>query len=498
MERGSGVLLHVSSLPSQFGVGDLGPGAYRFAYFLHSSKQIFWQILPISPTDQATNNSPYSSFSAFAASPLFISPEILVEEGYLQKDDICSVPEFDESFCQYSKVIPFKEDLLRKAYENFKQSGKNKDKYETFCFENMGWLEDYALFVVIKRSQGGKMWCDWPVELRDRNPESLNRIKDELSDEINREKFIQYLFFDQWFALKSYCNEKGIEIIGDIPIYVNYDSVDVWANHRIFKLDDNKRPVLVAGVPPDYFSKTGQLWGNPVYNWDVLKDEEYEWWISRIEHNLNIFDIVRIDHFRGFVDFWEVPYGEETAINGKWENAPARDFFNKLNDSFSDLPIIAEDLGIITEEVKNVMNDFEFPGMKILLFAFGEDLKKHPYLPHNYIENCVAYTGTHDNNTVRGWFENEAGELEKMNMFEYFGKQINADEISMEMIKMVMGSIADIAIFPMQDILGLGQESRMNLPGVKKGNWQWRLSSGQITIPLQEKLAEMTSISERD
>jgi 4-alpha-glucanotransferase len=488
--RGSGILLHITSLPSLYGIGDLGPEAYRFVDFLSETKQSFWQILPITSTITVFGNSPYSSPSAFAGNPLFISPELLVEEGLLSRSDIENNPPFPKERVDYEAVTKYKNKLSGLAYENFRKRRKLSE-FEQFCHENSFWLEDYALFVVLK-GQLKSSWNNWPGDIRDRKPELLKELREKFKDKIQMEKFLQYLFFKQWFSLKGYCNSKDIQIIGDIPIYVSFDSVEVWANSEIFKLDEKKKPTFVAGVPPDYFSKTGQRWGNPVYRWDVLKESGYSWWIRRMEHDLKLFDAIRLDHFRGFVAFWEVPEDEKTAINGKWVEAPVEDFFNTLVEHFSHLPIIAEDLGLITPDVNEVMNRFGFPGMKVLIFAFGDDFPRGSYLPHNHVKNCLVYTGTHDNNTVKGWFRSEASPENKARFLKYIGREVREEEVHWEFIRLAMMSVADSCIIPMQDVLGLGEDARMNLPATTKGNWGWRLTPDQITPNVIERLKEMT------
>jgi 4-alpha-glucanotransferase len=491
-KRASGVLLHITSLPSAYGIGDLGPSAYRFADFLHKTKQSYWQVLPLTPTDQACGNSPYSGYSAYGSNTLLISPELLVEEGLLAKKDIDTGPAFPKEQCDYRSVIPYKENLLTTAYQRFRTNEDDKSDYEGFCSINSHWLEDFALFVVLKKRFEGKVWNRWPEALRERAPEQLEETRKNLYEALEREKFLQYLFFKQWYSLKNYCNQKGIHLIGDIPIYVSFDSADVWSNPGIFKLNAEKRPTFVAGVPPDYFSKTGQLWGNPVYRWEVLKDTGFKWWIQRLTHNFNLFDLVRVDHFRGFVGFWQVASTEDTAINGQWVKVPAADFFTTLLNHFSDLPIIAEDLGIITPDVKEIMRRFGFPGMRVLLFAFGEDNPDHPYLPHNYVQRCVVYTGTHDNNTAKGWFENEAKPEDKKRLIRYLGRNVSADHIHLELLRLAMMSVAETVIIPMQDILGLGEEARMNLPASLEDNWKWRLVPEQMTSRVEQMLLDMT------
>lgn len=491
--RGSGVLLHVTSLPSSYGIGDLGPWAYRFADFLAKTKQGLWQILPLNPTDPAYDNSPYHSISAFASNSLLISPELMVRDSLLAKSDLEPLPNCPKGRVDYGAVIAYKKKLFNLAYERFRNE-RQKYEYEKFCLENAYWLDNFALFSALKSHFQGQVWSEWPQDIRDRQPKTLQSLKKELHHRIELEKFLQYVFFQQWISLKGYCNHRGIQFFGDIPIYVQYDSVDVWTDPEIFKLDNEKRPYAVAGVPPDYFSETGQLWGNPVYRWNVLQQRRYDWWIQRMEHTLNLFDVLRIDHFRGFVAYWEIPAGEKTAINGRWVEVPVEDFFNALLKRFSYLPIIAEDLGVITPDVREIMNHFEFPGMKLLLFAFGEDHPMHPYLPHTYEKHYVAYTGTHDNNTIKGWFEKEATPEDKRRLFRYLGREVPLEELHWEMIRLAMMSVANLVIFPMQDLLGLGEEARMNRPATKEGNWRWQLLPEQLTPLLTRRFLEMTEI----
>ncbi|MFH1460053.1 MAG: 4-alpha-glucanotransferase [Candidatus Omnitrophota bacterium] len=499
IKKGSGIFLHISSLASNYGIGDLGPEAYKFADFLTGAKQKYWQVLPLNPTNSVNGNSPYSSSCAFAVNNILISPEILVEAKLIKKKDLNELEKLPKTYVDFEQVYKLKGMLFIKAFENFKAQGKlDADKeYLKFCKENDDWLDTYTVFIVFKKHFNNIIWSKWPEKIRDRDLNAVNDLKKRLEPEIEKEKFLQYLFFQQWHDLKKYCNKKKIKIIGDIPIYVTYDSADTWANPEIFKLDKDKRLEFLAGVPPDYFSKTGQLWGNPVYNWEKLKENNYSWWIKRIEHNLKLFDLIRIDHFRGFVDYWQVPKGQTTAMNGAWQKAPVYDFFEKVFQKFSRDQIIAEDLGIITDEVKDAIRKLKLPGMKILLFAFYEDLEKHPYLPHNFIPNCVAYTGTHDNNTARGWFENELEPENKAKLFKYLKKEVSADQIHWELIKVLMESVAKIIIIPAQDILGLGQEYRMNLPGAAQGNWKWRILPHQITPPISQKLLLLTQKNNR-
>ena len=492
-KRGSGILLHLTSLPSPFGIGDMGPWAYKFADFLVETRQSYWQILPLNPTELGHGNSPYHNSSAFACNPLLISPELLVHDGFLDHKDLESLTGFSEEQVDYRRVVSHKEKVFHQAFERFKRR-KKPHEYEEFSAQNAEWLDDFALFVALKSHFHGQVWSKWPDEVRDRQPMALRSAKNEFHDAVEKEAFLQYLLFKQWQSLKNCCNEKGIQIIGDMPIYVVYDSADVWVHPELFKLDNEKRPYAVAGVPPDYFSETGQLWGNPVYRWDVLKERGYSCWVQRIAHNLKLFDFVRVDHFRGFVAYWEVPATEKNAIKGKWIEAPGVHFFNYIKKAFPHLPIIAEDLGTITPDVREVIHRFALPCMKVLLFAFDGPLPTNPYAPHNHVRNCLVYTGTHDNNTARGWFEKEATSEVKQCLFRYIGRQVTAEEVHWELVRLAMMSVANTAIIPMQDILGLGEEARINRPAKKNGNWQWRLLPDQLTPGVSKRLLEMTEI----
>jgi 4-alpha-glucanotransferase len=488
-KRGSGILLHLTSLASPYGIGDFGPAAYEFADFLAEAKQRFWQLLPLGPTDPVTGNSPYSSASAFAGNSLLVSPDLMMRDGLLSKQDL--EPVEASRRIDFPAVMAYRERCFRKAFSRFSGSAAGAD-YERFCGEHSDWLDDYATFTALKLRFERRAWSEWPREVRLRHKQALDDLKANLAEEIKLVKFVQYLFFRQWTALRNYCNEKSISLIGDIPIYVSDDSADAWSHPEIFKVDEERRPTVVAGVPPDYFSKTGQLWGNPLYRWDALKSQGYKWWIDRVSHALALYDIVRIDHFRGFLAYWEVPAGEKTAVNGRWAKAPGEDFFEALNRCFPNLPIVAEDLGVITPDVKALMKRFGLPGMRVLLFAFGDGSPRNPYLPHNYIEACVAYTGTHDNNTTRGWFEAEARPQERQNLTRYLGHPVTAETVAWELIRLAMMSVAATTIFPMQDVLGLGDEARMNRPSTADGNWNWRLLPGDLDAGLRERLATAT------
>jgi 4-alpha-glucanotransferase len=494
--RKSGILLHITSLPSAYGIGDLGPQAYKFADVLAQAKQSFWQILPLNPTDTAFSSSPYHSISAFAGNPLLISPEILQKEGLLSKTDLASKPEFPDDNVDFWAVTKYKNRLFDLAYWNFKNKRDKRD-YERFCQGNQSWLDDYAIFVACKAHYKDAIWIDWPKEIRDRDAEAIDKIKKELSERIEFEMFLQFIFLKQWSALKLYCHKRGVNIIGDVPIYVEHDGVDCWVNPHIFKLDENRRMLALAGVPPDYFSSTGQLWGNPVYDWQALQEARYKWWIKRLRHNFNLFDLTRIDHFRGLVDYWEVPAGANTAIKGMWVSVPVDDFFAELHRNFEDLPIVAEDLGIISDEVRAAMARYNLMGMKILMFAFGGDIFENPYFPANLVKKSIVYTGTHDNNTVKGWFENDATEEERANLFGYLEREVTQEEIASLLVNMAMMSIPDIAIIPLQDHLGLGQEARMNKPSTVQGNWKWRVSPENLSVLDIRKLRKLTESSHR-
>lgn len=497
-KRASGILLHITSLPSEYGIGDMGPGAYRFADFLSDSGQSYWQILPLNPTSMAYGNSPYSSHSVFAGNTLFISPVLLKEDGFIYDHQLSGIGTSDSGTdsVDYFEATNIKRQILDTAYENYKDrmNSVTEDNFDQFCSDNSYWLDDYSLFMVLKDEFNQNPWNKWPKDYRDRYIATLSTARKSFNERIEKIKFFQFLFYGQWHRLKGYCNRNNIQIIGDLPIYPNFDSSDVWTRRELFKLGEKGEKIFSAGVPPDYFSDKGQLWGNPVYNWDEIKKTGYEWWIKRFRHNFSLTDIVRVDHFRGFVAYWEVPSDHKTAIDGKWVKVPVYEFFETLNRSFNFLPVIAEDLGTITPDVKEVMNRFGFPGMKLLIFAFGDDFPDGDYLPHNHIRNCVVYTGTHDNNTVRGWFREEADHRQIYRLSRYTDTEINEENVSRVMARMAMGSVADTAIIPMQDILSLSEKSRMNLPSRSGENWHWRLNTGQISTDVKNYLREITEV----
>lgn len=491
-QRGAGILIHISSLPSRFGIGDIGPASYRFVDFLADSNLHYWQILPLNPTDPKYDNSPYHCLSAFGTNPLFISLEKMIQDGFLDINDIKSIPDFDQTTVEYEKVINYKTDLFNQAYERFKE--KIDPAFYTFCQDNAWWLDDFSLFSALKNYYSPLSWTQWPDNLKWRRPEAIERIKLELSNLIEKEKFFQYLFINQWNALKSYCREHDVLIIGDLPIYVNYDSVDVWTNPQMFNLDDSMIPITVSGVPPDYFSITGQLWGDPVYNWEYLKKSGYSWWIKRFERNIGFVDFLRVDHFRGLVAFWEVPFGEKNAINGRWREVPIEDFLEHLTYKIPILPVIAEDLGIITPDVREIMRKYQIPGMKVLLFAFTQDIGKNPYILHNHEKDCIIYTGTHDNNPILGWYHNELNQEDKTRLFSYIGNEIPESELPWTLIRLVMMSVANTVIIPMQDILCLDSGARMNHPAKNVNNWRWRATEDYLRDDIIEALNKMVRL----
>lgn len=508
--RASGILLHPTSLPGPHGIGDLGQAAYDFVDFLEETGQSLWQVLPLGPTGYG--DSPYQCFSAFAGNPVLISLNSLVMDGWLSAKDIDDTPQFSDDNVNYGKVIEFKTKLLTQAHANFIQGASEEDKanYLKFTEQTAWWLEDYAMYSAIKDDHEGQGWTTWEPFLRDRQDQALHFFRENHALTISRHKFWQYLFFKQWLALASYANKKGVKIIGDAPIFVAHDSADVWANRELFYLNEEGAPTAVAGVPPDYFSETGQLWGNPLYRWDVMAQDGYAWWLKRIRAALAQVDIVRLDHFRGFEKYWAVPAGETTAVNGEWQQGPGADLFKAIQKAFvkSDgpLPIIAEDLGLITEEVDALREQFNLPGMRILQFAFGTDAQADKFKPYSFKPNTVVYTGTHDNDTTIGWFSSEDAGASTRNQAEmneerefvlkYLGS--NGAEIHWDFIRLALASVANTAIIPLQDVLGLGSEARMNTPARESGNWGWRFHATQLTPEIRARLAELAEIYGRN
>jgi 4-alpha-glucanotransferase len=489
--RASGILLHPTSLPSRFGIGDLGIEAYKFVDFLAEGFQQIWQVLPLGPTGYG--NSPYLCYSALAGNPLLISLEQLQNDGLLEPHQLDNLPEFPANKVDFDRVAATKMPLLKIASDNFqsKSSAKQQEEFQEFCDRHSNWLDDYALFIALKEAFDGASWNQWDRAIAKRESAAIAKWSHDLKDVIFYHKFLQFQFFSQWSNLKKYANKKKVNIFGDIPIYVAHDSADVWSHPEIFCLDEKTgEAALMAGVPPDYFSATGQLWGNPVYDWEALEKTDFKWWIDRVKGILEYLDLVRIDHFRGFEAFWAVPQGETTAMEGKWIEAPGEKFFDLVLEKLGKLPIIAEDLGVITPEVEALRDKFDFPGMKILQFAFDSD-RANAFLPFNYARrNCVVYTGTHDNNTTLGWF-NERSPEEQAKVIDYLGC-VCPEGVHWSLIRLALSSVGDLAIFPMQDILGLGSEAKMNAPGVADGNWQWRYNSEVLNSNLSDRLKHLT------
>ncbi len=503
--RSSGILLHPTSLPGRLGIGCFGEEAYRFVDFLAGAGQRAWQVLPLGPTGYG--DSPYQCFSAFAGNPLLISLETLVNEGHLTSEDLESIPSLPEGEVDYGEVIRYKLPLLRKSFDHFDQRATPPERrqLESFCLRNEFWLDDYALFMALKHAHDGIAWSSWAPAIASRQQEAVRRWSRELAREIDSCKYAQYQFFRQWSALKAYCGARRIRIIGDVPIFVAHDSADVWSHRDLFDLEPDGKPRVVAGVPPDYFSATGQLWGNPLYHWDVMARLGYQWWVERLRAALSLVDIVRLDHFRGFEAYWEVPGTAATAATGRWVPGPGLALLSRLKDALGDLPIIAENLGVITPAVEELRNRFEFPGMAVLQFAFGTDPQAPDFKPHNYPRNRVVYTGTHDNDTVVGWWTS-AGAGQSTRSPEDVRKEreiackylaTDGSEIHWVFIRAVLSSVAQLAIIPLQDVLGLGTEARMNTPSEPTGNWRWRYKSEMLTDQLQERLRELTQLYDR-
>ncbi len=491
--RASGILVHPTSLPGRFGVGDLGPGALQMLDLLVAARQTLWQVLPLGPTGYG--DSPYASLSAFAGNPLLISPERLLEDDLLTPADLDAVPPFDPGRVEYSAVIPWKMALLRASFARFQEraSPRLRADFEAFRAAQRDWLEDFALFMALKEAHGGGAWVEWEAPYARRDPEALAEAAQRLAADIAFQRYMQFLFARQWDAIRQAARERGISIIGDAAIFVAHDSADVWAHPELFYLDDEGNPTVVAGVPPDYFSPTGQRWGNPLYRWDVLAETGYAWWIARMRRALNLEDFIRLDHFRGFVAYWEIPASRETAVEGRWVPGPGEALFAALRAALGELPIIAEDLGVITPDVDALRHALGLPGMRVLQFAFGSDAENH-HLPHNYERNAVVYTGTHDNDTTRGWLDSLAGS-ERSYALRYLGcEQCVPEEVVWAMIRAALGSVANMAVVPLQDVLGLGSEARMNYPSRPGGNWAWRCPGSALTEDRAQRLAELVEL----
>ncbi len=494
--RRSGVVLHPTSLPSRHGIGSFDEAAYDWVNFLSRTRQTLWQVLPLGPTGYG--DSPYQSFSSFAGNPYLINLDALRAEGYIAPEVLEQAPNFPADRVDYGAIYRWKPPVLREAAAAFSTGATpdHQQEFDRFCTENADWLEDFALFMALKDAHDGKPWIEWEMPLRRREPQAMATAKRDLADEIHGHKFNQWCFYRHYLDLKSYANQQGILIVGDVPIFTAMDSADTWANPEEFYLDDEFQPTAVAGVPPDYFSATGQLWGNPLYRWEAMRQNDYAWWMRRIKAALTLYDVVRIDHFRGFSAYWEVPAGEETAINGKWVEGPGADFFTAMQRVLGeDLPIIAEDLGEITADVIALRNAFNLPGMKILQFAFADDASDK-FLPHNYTRNFVVYPGTHDNDTTWGWYTHSGTDYEHDHFRRYF--RTDGHDVAWTMIEAAWNSVAVMALATMQDVLNLPTEARMNLPGRAEGNWSWRFEPWQITDHLAERLRETTQLYGRD
>lgn len=492
-ERSSGILLHPTSLPSRGGIGDIGPAAHDFVEFLADAKQRLWQVLPLNPV--GWGNSPYSSISAFAGNTLLISLDRLAEHGYLDQDKVNGIAD-EQGNVDYERVKETKLPLIREAAENFlsRAGREQRSRYDRFCGDNSWWLDDYIFFAVLRTKYPGS-WNTWPREIARREHGAIERQRAELGSEVELERVAQFFFYEQWGALQAHCAKYGIKIVGDVAIFVSYDSADVWTHPDIFRLNGDLEPEVVAGVPPDAFSETGQRWGNPLYRWDVLKQRGYDWWIKRMRWATTTCDIVRLDHFRGFESYWEIPATEKTAIRGHWVKGPADDLFHALHEALGKLPFIAEDLGMITEDVHAFRHRLNVPGMRVLQFGFG-DPGAHIYLPHKFDSNTVVYTGTHDNDTTVGWWEQSSNEHERRDAKAYMGPA--EDGINWAFIRAAEGSVADLCIIPLQDVLGLGAEARMNVPSRPEGNWTWRFKRSELTTALAQKLAAITDVTDRD
>jgi 4-alpha-glucanotransferase len=494
--RSSGILLHPTSLPGRYGIGDLGAEARRFVDFLAAAGQTLWQVLPLGPTGYG--DSPYQCFSARAGNPLLISLESLVEKAWLDASALEGAPAFPDDRVDFEQLVPWKTAVLQSVA--VRDSGYNK-----FCEANQHWLDDYALFMALKGQHHGVAWNQWEPGARDRNPKALARWRGQLEGRIESQKFLQFAFFEQWRELREYARERGVRIMGDLPIYVAHDSADVWTHPHYFQLDEHGNSTAVSGVPPDYFSQTGQLWGNPIYRWDALAKDGYGWWLDRFRATFEMVDMIRLDHFRGFEAYWEIPASEPTAVNGRWVKGPGAALFHAAQSALGELPLVAENLGVITPEVEAIRHEFGFPGMAVLQFAFGTDAQAPTFRPHNYPREVVAYSGTHDSDTTVGWWlskgrgESTRSDDDIRRERDFAMRYLDTDghEIHWVFIRTLLASVADTVLIPMQDVLGLGTEARMNLPATLGGNWRWRCRSGALTPELTQRLGELTQLYER-
>jgi 4-alpha-glucanotransferase len=488
--RAAGVLLHPTSLPGPYGIGDLGPAAYAWVDALVRARQKWWQMLPLGPTGYA--DSPYQSFSAFAGNPLLISPDVLADEGLVQRSDLAGV-HLPAHAVDFPAVSQFKTDLAARAWHNFQHGAAvwMRGPFDEFVARQAAWLDDFALFMALKEAHGERPWTEWPQDLTLRRPEALAQARRELADAVGLHQFRQFLCFRQWQNLRRHAHDRGLRLIGDVPIFISGDSADVWANPHLFQLDERRRPRVVAGVPPDYFSATGQLWGNPLYDWEAMRADKYAWWVARLRATLEQVDLVRLDHFRGFEAYWEIPAGMPTAQVGRWVKAPGAELFGTLREALGRLPVIAEDLGLITPEVEALREQLGLPGMRILQFAFGGAAEDR-FLPHNYERNTVVYTGTHDNDTTMGWYQT-LSPRESAFLHRYV-PHVDNNTVAWDLLRLAWGSVADLAVAPLQDVLSLGPEARMNLPGRAQGNWRWRYTAEMLTPAVLDHLADVTEI----
>lgn len=498
MDRSAGILLHPTSLPGKYGMGDIGREAYKFVDFLESTGQAYWQILPLNPVNRKSGYSPYSPLSSLAGNTLLIDIDGLLEYSFV-KGKFNGLRKFENSSeVKYTPAEDFRQQVFDFAFEQFERNADQgwKEEYQEFTVEQEAWLNDFAMFITIKRMFNGKKWNQWPDEYRDRDEVTLLNYQNHHARELEKEKFLQFIFFRQWQKLKTYCNEKNIRIIGDIPIYISLDSADVWAFSDYFKLDEEKNMKGIAGVPPDYFNENGQLWNMPVFEWEKMKKNGYKWWMLRLKDNLELYDLIRLDHFRGFSAFWEVPAGEKTAINGKWIPGPSDDFFKAVKKVFPEMPFIAEDLGEIDQPVYDLRDRFDLPGMQVLQFAFYDDMSKSIHIPHNFKRNSVVYTGTHDNNTVKGWYSKENRHTKKR-LRQYTKRKVTGKNVHKVLIETAYASVARLAVVPLQDVLGLGEEAIMNRPSLNEGNWKWKLKEGEIIKKHRAYLKEVTALYNR-
>lgn len=492
LPRSSGILLHPTSLPGPYGIGDLGPVAFAWIDTLARARQAWWQVLPLGPTGYG--DSPYQCFSAFAGNVFLISPDRLLEDGLLDRSDLAGL-DFPTDHVEFEQVIPFKLQLTARAWENFRRGNSAlQSPFAEFCERHSAWLDDFALFLAIKETQGLRSWQEWPKELRLREPAALDRSRRQLADPIRLHQFRQFLFDRQWQAVKEYAHQHHVRLIGDVPIFVAMDSADVWTHPELFQLDADRRPIAVAGVPPDYFAVTGQLWGNPLYHWPAHRETGFAWWIARLRATLAQVDLVRLDHFRGFEAYWEIPAGSPTAETGHWVKGPGNDFFARLKEALGGLPLIAEDLGVITPEVEAIRTHWHLPGMRILQFAFG-GAREARFLPHRYDRNTIVYTGTHDNDTTVGWFDKLT--TEEHQYFRRYAPRLDGN-VAWRLIRMAWASVANVAMAPLQDVLSLSGKARMNLPGTPNGNWRWRFAADAVTTDHVDRLAEITVTYERN